>query len=357
MGTNKSVLLSDAIEDYLRHRKSQDYSKSTLNKDEGTLRKLLSVTGNVWLHMLTTGHVTRFFEEAAKTQQPQSLRNTHTTLSVFFGWARETGRMPRTNNPMYGRRKPKPVRRERNRLDFSQFPGLLAAAGERDPRDRMAVSMLLYLLARDQEVADIRIRDVNLAAGTIHVRVWKTRQEDTMPICAELDAELRVWLRYYAEEVGHLEPHYFLLPARRTRPLFKEGRIYANETLDYRPEKAMGPMGNCVNPILDAVGFPIKDENGKRLGEGAHTIRRSGARALFDKLLQEGVVDSALEIVQSMLHHANMVQTQRYIGFEPSRHKRDELIKGKRLYAVAEANVVELRSVSGGEEDDRSAAL
>lgn len=350
MGQNRSVLLSDAIDDYLRHRKSQDFSKSTINKDEGTLRKLLSVTGNVWLHMLTTGHVTRFFEEAAKTQQPQSLRNTHTTLVVFFDWARETGRMPRTNNPMYGRRKPKPIKKERNRLAFSQFPGLLSAAEARDPRDRAACALLLYSLARDQEIAQLRIRDLNLASGQMRVSIWKTRQEDLMPICAELDEELRTWLKHYTEQVGHLEPHYFVVPARATRPVFDGGRIVANETLGYRPEKSMGPMGNCVNPVLDAIGFPIRDENGKRLGEGAHTIRRSGARALFDRLLEEGIVDSALEIVQSMLHHATVVQTQRYIGFEPSRHKRDDLIRGRRLYAVSN-NVVELRSVSGGEED------
>lgn len=334
MAGNKSVLLSDAIEDYLRHRRSQDYSKSTIRQDEGTLRKLLSVTGNVWLHMVTERQITMFFEESAKTAQPQSLRNVHTRLSVFFEWARKTGRMSMTADPLAGRRKPKPVKKERNRVHVSQFPALLAAAQERDPRDRIAVAALLYTLARDGEVSDVRIRDINLAGGTIHMRIWKTRQEDMVPICTELDEELRRWLTFYTEQVGHLEPHYYLLPAREIRPMFDNGKIVGNETLRYLPEKPIGPMGNCVNPVLEAIGFPIKDPNtGKRLGEGAHTIRRSGARALFDRLIGEGV-DYSLEIVQSMLHHANVAQTQRYIGWEPSRHKRDELIRGQRLYAV-----------------------
>lgn len=356
MGANRSVLLSDAIDDFLRHRKSQDYARSTVRQDEGTLRKFLGITGNVWLHMLNGGHVTRFFEEVAKTQQSATIRNTHTRLSVFFEWARETDRMPRSNNPMYGRRKPKPVEKERNRLPRSQFAQLLDAAEARDLRDRAAVAMLLYSLARDQEIADVRIRDVRLSEGKFRVRIWKTRQEDDMPICVELDEELRRWLTFYTEQVGHLEPHYYLLPARRTRPLFENGRIYANETLEYRPERPIGAMGNCVNPILESVGFPVKDENGKGLGEGAHTIRRSGARALFDLLLEEGIVDSAMEIVQSMLHHKNLTQTQKYIGFEPSRHKRDDLIRGRRLYAVGE-NVVAMRRSNDGDSEDRAASL
>src|SRR5690242_11266172 len=157
-------LLSDAIEDFLRFRRSMDLAKNTVKQDASTLRQFLTSTGNIWVHMLSDAHVTRFFEEAAKTRQPQSMRNDYTRLQTFFDWARQTGRMPKDNDPMYGRRKPKRAHKERNRVHVSKFPALLDAAGARSSRDRVALALLLYTLARDGEITDLRIRDVDLDA-------------------------------------------------------------------------------------------------------------------------------------------------------------------------------------------------
>jgi integrase len=354
MGVNRAVHLSDAIDDFLRDRRSQDYSRNTLKGYESRLRQFLAVNGNTYMHLLNTTHVTRYREEGNKTRQPQSQRNDHSTLSVFFEWSRKTGRMPVGTDPLFGWRKPKRARKERNRVHVSRFPALLDAAEAREPRDRIAVAVLLYTLARDQEAASIRIRDVDLAAGYIHLRVFKTGDEDRMPICEELDKEIRKWLTYYSQEVGHLEPHYFLIPARATSPLYEGNRFMGAKRLNYKPEKAVTQLGSVVVPALDAIGFQTKTEveyydarsksmkvREAAMGEGAHTVRRSGARALFDQLINSGV-DFALEIVQSMLHHANGSQTAEYIGFRPSRHKRDDLIKGQRLYDTG-PNVVQMR--------------
>lgn len=336
-------LLSDSIDAYMRHRTSQNYSKGTLKVDRQVLTKFLAVCGNIYCHQITDRHVERHFEEVSKTRKAASLKNDHGVLVRFFKWARHTGRMPVESDPMFGRRQPKAVKRERNRLHVTRFPELLGAAEARDPRDRALCALLLYTLGRDSEVTDLRIRDLDLQAGWLKVRIHKTGQEDTLPISSELDAEMRRWLTHYAMIAGPLEPWFHLVPARAVFPIRnEEGRIKKHESA-YRPEKKIGGAGRIVNPILENIGFPVTDENGKPCGEGSHTIRRSGARALFDQLV-DGGYDHALRLTQSLLHHSSVVMTEKYIGITADRRSRDDILRGKTMYAGASrGNVADIR--------------
>lgn len=324
--------LSPAIEAFTRFRASQSYSKATMRADGQVLSRFLSVNGNIWCHVITDRHVERHFEEASKSRGAASLQLDTNTLRMFFKWARHTGRMPVDCDPMFGRRSPRVTKRERNRVTVHQFPELLAAAEERTPRDRALVALLLYTLCRDTEITSLRVRDVDLEGGWLRVRVFKTHQEDTMPISEELDTELRKWLTHYTKQCGPLQPHWFLTPARGVFPVHdpETKRIVRHES-HYRPERGISGAGRVVSPVLERMGFPVVDAQGKACGEGAHTIRRSGARALFDKLVGEGY-DGAIRLVQSMLHHASLTQTERYIGITADRRSRDDVIRGKKMY-------------------------
>jgi integrase len=194
---------------------------------------------------------------------------------------------------------------------------------------------------RDGEVSGLRVRDVDLQGGWLHARIHKTRQEDLMPIPTELDAELRRWIAHYQATVGHLDPGYFLVPARGTSPMWGEGgKIVGHHSL-YRPEKQIRQTGTIVRPALVDIGFPTKDHDGKPLSEGSHTIRRSGARALFDELI-ERKDERALRVVQAMLHHSSSEMTERYLGITADRRSRDEIIRGQRMYSQQADNVVVL---------------
>jgi integrase len=349
-------LLSDSIDHYMRHRTSQNYSKGTLKVDRQVLTKFLAVSGNIYCHQITHRHIERHFEEVSKTRQPTSLKNDHGVLIRFFKWARHTGRMPVESDPMFGRRQPKAVKRERNRLHVSRFTELLEAAEARDPRDRALCALLLYTLGRDSEVTDLRIRDLDLSAGWLKVRIHKTGQEDTLPVSAELDKEMRRWLTHYSKVAGPLEPWNLLVPARSVFPVHgDDGRILRHDSA-YRPSKQIGGAGRIVNPILGAIGFPVVDENGKPCGEGSHTIRRSGARALFDDLVVNGY-DHSLRIVQSLLHHASVTMTERYIGITADRRSRDDIIRGKIMFHVSDENVVQMRVGSNGNTDHQAASV
>lgn len=160
------ALLSDAVDDYLVLRGSQDFSRNTLANERGVLKRFLLVNGN----QIEARHTTRYFEEAAKTRSPRSLQLDHTVLTQFFDWARKTKRLPLGMDPMIGRRRPKTRHKERDRIHVSKFDHLLDVAEAQDPRNRAVVAVLLYTLIRDQEAADLRVGDVDLDSGYLHSR-------------------------------------------------------------------------------------------------------------------------------------------------------------------------------------------
>jgi integrase len=338
------ALLSDAVADYMVLRGSQDFSKQTLANENGVLRRFLAVNGNIWVHQISERHATRYFEEAGKTRSPRSLQLDHTVLCQFFDWARKTKRLPLTTDPMIGRRRPKTRHKERDRIHVSKFPHLLDVAEVQDPRNRAVIAVLLYTLIRDQEAADLRVGDVDLDSGYIHVRITKSHAEDLMPICSEFDAELRRWLTIYAAESRRsLKDSDYLLPRRQSAGLVKDdGGLILGHEMFYDPERPIARVGRIAAGVLVDFGWEMRDRRGKSKMEGAHTIRRSGARALFDRLSKDGY-DHSLRIVQSMLHHSSVSVTEHYVGITADRRSRDELIRGVSMYGLDKAeNVVSL---------------
>lgn len=163
-----------------------------------------------------------------------------------------------------------------------------------------------------------------------------------MPICSEFDAELRRWLTIYAAEARRpLRPNDFLLPRRQSAALIKDdGGFITGHQMFYDPERPIARVGRVAASVLSDFGWEMRDHRGKSKMEGAHTIRRSGARALFDRLSADSY-DHSLRIVQSMLHHSSVSITEHYIGVTADRRSRDELLRGQSMYGISEG-VVEM---------------
>jgi len=326
--------LEDATAIYLRERAAA-YAANTVRNDRTALSKLRQVLGDVDISDIDRQSMIRVMSHIRGTCSPSTTNSMHGTYSAFFRWCRAEQVVPPDHDPLVNVRYLTVPDRQRVRVPLHEFPALLDAAP--DPQHRMLTALGLFLFLRASEAVSLRIADVDLDAGTIDVTVWKTGDSDIMVISPELDVELRRWFRYYQDECGPLEKDWFLVPAK-VQAGFGTHRL--------NPTRSISRPQEVISRVLEAHGVRVQ-------GESMHCLRRSGARALFNELADNGI-DGALEMVQAMLHHKSVTMTERYLGITHSRAKRDALIRERGLFpSLSAGNVVTLEVNRGTGTDDR----
>ncbi len=336
-------LLSDSIDDYLEHRRNRPKGNSAgrIKSIQITLRRLLTVTGNILTENVHEGHISQYYKVAAKTRSKASLGLDTADLKGFFKWAIRTKRAGRQGDPMADYEAPSAPKRPWRGFHISKLPALLDAT--QHPRDRILLALAAYLLGRSVEFTLLRICDVDLDAGFVAYRIPKTDKVDRLPICEELDEELRNWFTFYTNQLGPLDPMWYLVPAKTQAPL---NGIHPPDpaNIKLRPTARLIDAHNVAKRALEKIGFPIRDAEGKTLREGMHTIRRSMARAVHDQLRDEGD-PNPVETVRAMLNHSTEAQTRAYIGLETSRIHRDTRFRGKPMFpGLRGGNVTSLDS-------------
>lgn len=330
--------LADSIEDYKAHRRNRPKgnSEARLKSIDITLRRFLTVTGNILTENIREEHVDAYFAEASKKRGKNSLRIDITDLKQFTAWAIRTRRMGRHSDPMAGWEPPKVSKRPWRGFHVSKVPALLDACTH--PRDRILLALGCYLIGRSIEFRILRIGDVDLDAGFINFYIPKPDKHDLMPISQELDEELRRWLTFYAETAGPLDPNWFLVPAKTAaRP--GGSRRMDTSTIKLLPTRRMGPPHEHAKRALEQIGYSTTGPDGRGSGEGMHTVRRSIARALAEQLRDEGD-PNPIETVRAMLNHSTEKQTRDYIGWESGRLHRDNRIKGQLMFPGLRAGTV-----------------
>lgn len=342
---SEKIRLAEATDRFLVSLEAQGRAKNTRRNYEGVLRRFLRINGDLFVVNLDGRHIDQHFIAAKATRDLASLGIDHACLARFFGWLVQNRHISRFSNPMEGRKAPPAGRKERNRVTVKDFARLLDAAGEHHPRDRMVVALGLYLFLRPSEIVTLRIGDVSLDAGDVRIFRHKTRQADVLAISADLDRELRAWYTYYSQQQGRLDPRWFLVPSKKSKPMTRDPRtgwlvVAEAQPVLLNPDRPISRIHEIAQRAFEAIGYPTRDENGKPLNEGMHTLRRSAARARFDALETRGY-DGAVRHVQTWLGHATMAQTEHYLGLQLDRVKRNELVRGKPMFDTG-TNVVPL---------------
>lgn len=341
----KNEHLSTAIDQHLSRLRSQNLAHRTVKSHKQTLLHLLTECGNIYVRTLTAVHVERMF--AAHADWSASTRNLHlTNLRSFFATCRGRGWMAKDFDPTEGWRNQRVIRREKHRVPIEQFPEILASADH--PRDRAILALGLFCFLRGSELQELRIRDVNLEAFELTIYRSKTREYDTLPISSELAGELRDWLQWYRVHHGpKLDDNWYLVPAKAPNPTTYDPvtrrLVQQHGVAPLRPTKQLGHPYRVAQRALAKMGQDTA-------GEGEHTLRRSGARALFDALRDDGY-DGALQRVRAMLGHKSAAQTEHYLGIDLERRQRNELIGGKVMFPAlqgAGATVIPLRGEGNG---------
>lgn len=333
--------LSQAIGLYEMHMRARGLSRSTQKGNLQPLNRALRVWGDLDVDQIRPEHVDMLFMDGAWSPATQNLYLT-VLRGGFFKWCRVHGHMPRDFDPTEGWRNVRVATREKFWLPVEEFPDLLDAAA--CERDRAVIAIGMFTLMRGSEIRTLRIRDVDFDRGEVSMYRHKTKQADVLPLTNELNRELVTWLNYYRHRMGRLEPDWFLTPARGPLPMTwneAAGKLQpTGEPASIRPTTVYGKPYEAVKRALRALGHDDSHQ-------GVHSTRRAAARALFDRLRSEGYEGSLMR-VSSLLGHANVVTTERYLGLGIEKAQRNELLANKDMFpGLGKGKVVRLEARHG----------
>ncbi len=345
--------LSEALARYEAMRKAR-FVPTTVMNDMFVLKRFLIWLGeDIQVRHLSPGRVEAWFYGEGGVRQEHVTRDgktragvlesTHnhyrSRLKMFFAYCSQNGwlrqdllvQVPHMRVPRTRRMQPKP-RILLALLDHAQ-----------SARDRCYLATAINTGLRANEIARLRVGDVDLDQGNLIVWISKSKEEDLLPITSDLDGELRRWLTAYAHDLGrplHLDD--FLFPARLgSRYVWRvqeDGtKVKGRTAPSWIPEKRVVKTERIVHESLAAVGLPT-------LREGTHTIRRAVARAFFDSMVASGY-DGALKATSALLHHRSVATTEHYLGLTGERERRDKMLRGKPFLTAMldDTNVVPLK--------------
>jgi integrase len=340
------LTLSDAITEFLAYRKTAGFRPNTLTVNARSLSYFLREVGNLQVKHLDARHGEMFQAWVmGKGFKPNTVNSHLSCLSAFTKWCRSRRYLGGGADPTANTRAIRVMLEPRTRIDPKDFAAFLDVCST--PLERIVVALGLFLFIRSSEITALRVKDVDLDRQEILVHVMKSQLVDVMPICQELDTELRRWLTWYSMDIqSPLEGEYYLVPQRRRRPLGNDGSGPGGGFMVFRPHNNCVPdhqlqrAHRYVQKPLAAFGVDLRGDDGKSTMEGVHTLRRSGARALFDQMVDEGSYDGVLRYVAAMLHHKTTVMTERYLGLDVDVKKRNDLLKGRRMFQTP-ASIIE----------------
>jgi len=369
------ITLSDAIDEYLVHRKADGKALNTVKTNTRSLRLLLREVGNLQMNHLDVRHGEQFKHfltgpgaNRGKGYSGNSVNSHIDSVSGFIKWAHARRYLPRANNPLATVSRAHVEDVERTIVQPESFAKLLDAAHSIDPltgeevgcaHDRIVVALGLYLFLRQSEIKTLHIEHVDLDRGEIKVQVHKDpkKKRYVMGISARLDQELRRWLTWYANDTrdtfGAIQPEWFLVPARRAPKLVGQvgqrgGTPIRRASGNCIPMRWNAEPHRNVQRALVRFGIPIRDDDDNSLMEGVHTLRRSGARALFNRLCTQNY-DGALRRVSAMLHHKSTSTTEGYLQITLDEKLVNDLIRGEDMFGEDEFDkVVQLRPTAEG---------
>jgi integrase len=321
--------LSDARDAYLTHRSSTGIAENTVKNDRQAIRRLIDTVGDIRMADLGPGHMDALISSmlAGGRFAPGTVNVTQSSLSAWFRWARARGYMGMMQDPIADRRYVPAQPTPKLIIPLGDFPRVIDSVDE--PRDKALIIAGLFLMLRQSEICDLRVRDLDLQAGYIDVRRFKTYSKDRLPITPDARPYFAEWMITYQECAGLLRKDDYLIPARENIGQF--GSAYR-----LRPDRPISRSADIVRRVLEPLGF-----SDTRMG--VHILRRSAARAAFDEMAADGY-DGALRTVAAWLGHKSVTTTELYLQIDLDRASRDKRFTSQPLYPSLQAtNVVPLR--------------
>lgn len=339
----KHMKMSAAIRDFESHLVARRLAPNTVKNSKQVLTRAMREWGDILVSSIEPRHIDRLFTAGGWGPTTQNLYLSQ--LRAFFKWARVNGYVARDFDPTatWGTART-PRNKDRDRIPVEMFEALLDAAPH--PRDRAIVALGLYTFSRGSELSTLKIHDLDLGEGLLHVRRHKTLDEDSLPVSEELAREMVRYLNWYRQDQGTLVGQWYLVPAKQP-DLWKQDKqtrrlVKVDKPSSLKPTVMETKPYRAVQRALRALGLPSHSE-------GVHTLRRSAARAYADNLRTEGY-DGALLRVASFLGHRSTKVTEQYIGWGLERDQRNAMVKGKPMFPTSKGGLLKVVG-DGGNRD------
>jgi integrase len=333
--------LSEAIGLYLSDRKARGMAANTVRNEKTKLQLLLADVGNVQTQSLRPQHIDLYWSRRT-TWGPGTMNNARICLTSFIRWCQARGHIRSDMVLMPEQRRLREPPRKRIIIPQADFATFLD--GIKDPRTRVMCAIGLYLFTRISETAGLRWQDVNMHDGVVSVFRKKTQTLDDLPLCDELRRELQRWALTYAAEIGRpLLPSDFVIPA--LKPARAVGVPGKKSTWMITEQRVLVPTEEAH--MTYSIKVALKDAGFYQEYEGGHTLRRSGAVALYNQLTKMGH-DRAIRLCQAMLGHTHIRTTEVYLRLDLDRKVRNDLLAGKPMFPEVEsAEVIQLKVAEG----------
>lgn len=324
--------LSQASAEYLQFLEARGLAKSTIQSARNALSHADRAWGDLDLQDLQARHVDAFFTGRSWST---GTRNIYLfVLRSFFRWCRTHRYLPTDYDPTEGWTSRPLAKKERTWLTLPVLHALLDSTTH--ARDRAFIAIGMYTFLRASEIIALRVGDIDPSRSELRVYRIKTKQQDRLPICLELQVELARWLEYYQAEAGDLDPDWYLVPSRGPAPMKgvhgQRRLVPTGAPNPLRPTQRIGRPQRIVKEAMARLGI-------EKHGDGCHVLRRSGARALYESLRDMGH-DGSARRVQSMLGHSSLTMTERYLGLDHERMQRNEALAGKPMFGGASRGAV-----------------
>jgi integrase len=338
--------LNGAIQEFLNSRQARGIKPGTIRGERTVLRGLMSTTGNLLVKNLDARHMDMYFT-AQSHLAPGTVNRNVGYLQGFFKWCRARKIVPKDFDPLEGVRKRPVPPRDFVFLRVEEFTTLLDKA--KNSRDRAVMALGLYTLQRISTVTHFTwgdVYDTSHNSKDWHIQSYspKIEAKDALPLCLELKSELDKWRLEYGRIMGEVpRPNWRIVPA------FQRGR-YTNDAATGHLVRVDDPKLNPTAPLRKAeevIQFALERMGYPTLHEGAHTLRRSGGKALYEELAWEKGHDGAIRIVQSMFGHKSLQTTEHYLRLTLERKRRNDLLAGTQMFPAREATVTELGVANG----------
>lgn len=230
---------------------------------------------------------------------------------------------------------PEGPRKDYLRLSAAQVVQMIETC--EDPWERWVLALASQTLGRESELLNRQVRHLHFdrAQPVIDWYRRKTVDKDELFATADLVREWQRWTYAYQTQCGSLERGWRLIPRREYRGV--HGWVY-------HPQLPPTRLSGIVQRHAARVSGEVRED---LKGQGVHILRRSMARALYDRLVELEVYQPDKK-VQTALGHAKVETTMLYIGVDPDRASRNELLAGSNLLWAPRENVVTIRSVGHG---------